>query len=94
VTIQLPISSPHIEQARRAPNRSTRVESGHLPEEFVSDAELQLAFPACRTVNCDQDADCDDDFCARCHDEIAAVRDSARRRFVIFGTSAIGRRHR
>jgi len=44
----------------------------------------------CRAINCDGDALETDVFCGRCREEIDAVRDTARRRFVIFGAS--GRR--
>jgi hypothetical protein len=60
----------------------------------ASGAEAQLDIRACRAVNCDQDAEADDDFCVKCREEIDALRDMARRRFVIFGTSAIGGRYR
>ena len=41
--------------------------------------------PVCRTINCGCDAPETDIFCDRCREEIDAVRDTARRRFVIFG---------
>ena len=43
--------------------------------------------PVCRTINCGRDAPEIDIFCDRCREEIDAVRDTARRRFVIFGAS-------
>jgi predicted amidophosphoribosyltransferase len=43
--------------------------------------------PVCRTINCGRDAPEIDTFCDRCREEIDAVRDTARRRFVIFGAS-------
>jgi hypothetical protein len=43
--------------------------------------------PVCRTINCGRDAAEIDAFCDRCREEIDAVRDTARRRFVIFGAS-------
>ena len=51
------------------------------------DATLARHIPVCRTINCDRDAPETDIFCDRCREEIDAVRDAARRRFVIFGAS-------
>jgi hypothetical protein len=44
----------------------------------------------CRTIGCGRDAEEQDDFCLKCREEIDALRDTAQRRFVIFG--AWGRR--
>jgi hypothetical protein len=51
------------------------------------DAAQATHIPVCRTINCDRDAPGRDIFCGRCREEIDAVRDTARRRFVIFGAS-------
>ena len=45
----------------------------------------------CRTINCGRDAPETDIFCDRCREEIDAVRDRARRRFVSSAPQA-GRR--
>ena len=51
------------------------------------DAAQAAHIPVCRTINCGRDAPERDIFCGRCREEIDAVRDTARRRFVIFGAS-------
>jgi hypothetical protein len=51
------------------------------------DATQATHIPVCRTINCGRDAPEIDIFCDRCREEIDAVRDAARRRFVIFGAS-------
>ena len=51
------------------------------------DAAQATHIPVCRTINCGRDAPETDLFCDRCREEIDAVRDTARRRFVIFGVS-------
>ena len=50
------------------------------------DAIEATHIPLCRSINCGRDAPETDIFCGRCREEIDAVRDTARRRFVIFGT--------
>jgi hypothetical protein len=45
----------------------------------------------CRTIGCDRSASGTDEFCPRCREEIDAIRDLARRRFVIWGTSGVRR---
>jgi hypothetical protein len=42
----------------------------------------------CRTIDCGRHTLAQDEFCARCREEIDALRAMARRRFVIWGTSA------
>jgi hypothetical protein len=49
------------------------------------------SFRVCRTINCGRHAPTEDDFCPRCREEIDAVRDMARRRFVMRDASAIRR---
>lgn len=51
------------------------------------DAAQATHIRVCRTINCGRDAPDIDIFCDRCREEIDAVRDAARRRFVIFGAS-------
>jgi hypothetical protein len=41
----------------------------------------------CRTIECDRDAQDQDDFCMKCREEIDAVRAEARRSFLIWGAS-------
>jgi hypothetical protein len=52
------------------------------------DAAQARRIRVCRTINCGRDAPETDIFCGRCREEIDAVRDTARRRFVIFGALA------
>jgi hypothetical protein len=59
--------------------------------ESGADSSQQIDVRACRTINCGRDADDADVFCPRCREEIDAIREMARRRFVIFGTSATKR---
>jgi hypothetical protein len=47
----------------------------------------QLDVRVCRTIDCGRNAHDEDLFCPRCREEIDAVRDMARRRFVIYGMS-------
>jgi hypothetical protein len=49
------------------------------------------SFRVCRTIDCGRHAPTEDDFCPRCREEIDAVRDMARRRFVMRDVSAIRR---
>jgi hypothetical protein len=51
------------------------------------DAAQASHVPVCRTINCGRDAPDTDIFCDRCREERDAGRDTARRRFVIFGAS-------
>ncbi len=44
----------------------------------------------CRTINCGRNASETDIYCGPCRETIGAMRDTARRQFVIFGVS--GRR--
>ena len=41
----------------------------------------------CRTIDCDRDAQDQDDLCMQCREDIDAVRAAARSRFVIWGTT-------
>ena len=58
--------------------------------DWTGPADAVASPRACRAINCDSDAVEMDVFCGRCREEIDAVRETARRRFVIFG--AWGRR--
>jgi hypothetical protein len=49
------------------------------------------SFRVCRTIDCGRHAPTEDDFCPRCREEIDALRDMARRRFVMRDASAIRR---
>jgi len=56
--------------------------------DFVQQTEARY----CRTIDCGQEAADGTSFCTKCSDEINAVREAARRRFVIFGASGDDRR--
>ena len=63
------------------------MESTFRTDPSTMDPTQATHIPVCRTINCGRDAPETDVFCDRCREEIDAVRDTARRRFVIFGAS-------
>jgi hypothetical protein len=54
----------------------------------ITPASQQMDIRICRSINCGRDAHDGDPYCPRCRQEIDALHGMARRRFVIFGTSA------
>ena len=56
-------------------------------DESGTHSRPQMDVRACRTIDCGRDAHDRDLFCTRCREEIDAVRDMARGRFIIYGTS-------
>ena len=63
------------------------MDSAFCTDPSTMDATQATHIAVCRTINCGRDAPEADIFCGRCRGEIDAVRDTARRRFVIFGAS-------
>ena len=53
--------------------------------EFENRSGPQMEVRVCRTKGCGLDADGQDAFCPKCREEIDAVREMARRRFIIHG---------
>ena len=63
------------------------MDSTFRTEPSTMDPTQATHVPVCRTISCGRDAPEIDIFCDRCREVIDAVRDTARRRFVIFGVS-------
>jgi hypothetical protein len=54
-------------------------------DESENQAGPQMEVRVCRTRGCGLDAEEQDGFCPRCREEIDALREMARRRFIIHG---------
>ena len=67
---------------------SVDIDSINEIDESGTHSSQNGSFRVCRTIDCGRHAPTEDDFCPRCREEIDAVRDMARHRFVMRGRGA------
>jgi hypothetical protein len=65
------------------------VSVNHIIDESGTPSSQGRNVRVCRTIDCGRCTLAQDEFCTRCREEIDALRAMARRRFVIWGASAI-----